>query len=129
MSKHLLIFPTICKVKVKCLRGKNSLIKYSSFFKKTLVYFCKNKYLTKSKKIFLALNQNMNIFKSSTVVATVIILVNLLNELNARIVNTNQNEHFAEIYSSVVLTCKIDTPAGAQVNWRKLNGVIEFTNH
>ena len=69
----------------------------------------------------------MNIFKSSTVVATVIILVNLLNELNARIVNTNQNEQFAEIYSSVVLTCKVDAPAGAsQVNWRKLNGV---TNH
>ena len=71
----------------------------------------------------------MNIFKSSTVVATVIILVNLLNELNARIVNTNQNEQFAEIYSSVVLTCKLDASAGAQVNWRKLNGVIELTNH
>jgi hypothetical protein len=71
----------------------------------------------------LGKKEKMNIFKSSTVVATVIILVNLLNELNARIVNTNQNEQFAEIYSSVVLTCKLDA---AQVNWRKLNGV---TNH
>ena len=62
----------------------------------------------------------MNIFHSSLVFSVIFLLFDSFNGLNARIVDTNENEKIAEIYSSVELECRFNS---VEVNWRKLNGV------
>jgi hypothetical protein len=57
---------------------------------------------------------------SFALVISTIFLISLFNSLNARIVDTIENEKVVEIYSNIELTCKYSSN---EVNWRKLNGV------